>query len=117
MDITEDQKDEVLRIIKADSEFLASLNLIDYSMLVLEIRNLNPGESDGKAETQALQVNEDGEYILKKIQRKGLISEKTLAKQASGIVEERKDESSDSSLEQDYYEEDDGPEQRGDSSA
>jgi len=53
MDVSSQDRDDTLELLAADSTFLASLHLIDYSLLVLKIRDLGEGEVDD-AYSQAL---------------------------------------------------------------
>ena len=48
-----------------DSLFLSKLNLIDYSLLLLKIKDLAPGETDDSS-NDALQIDEDGNFQLKR---------------------------------------------------
>lgn len=67
IDISESERNETLAILQEDSKFLTSLNLIDYSMLLLKIRELAPGEKD-EGTDQALAIDENGEFqFLKKL--------------------------------------------------
>ena len=52
----------MLEILEEDSVFLSKLNLIDYSMLLLKIRELGPGETDEGSEKQALEIDESGAF-------------------------------------------------------
>ncbi len=65
MDISEADRESTLEILAKDSKFLSDLSLIDYSLLVLKIRDLAPGESDDD-ETQALQIDENGVFQLRR---------------------------------------------------
>ena len=57
---------ETLELLDKDSAFLSELNLIDYSMLLLKIRKLGPGESDDGNEVQGLEIDENGTFLLKR---------------------------------------------------
>ena len=63
MDITERDRDETLQILEEDSVFLSQLNLIDYSLLLLKVRDLAPGE---EAEPDEAMEIENGVFVLRR---------------------------------------------------
>ena len=68
---------------------------------LLKIRELGPGESDEGTENQALEIDENGTFLLKRFTKGVTGGKKT--KKMDEIAEENSDE--DSSLEQDYFDE------------
>ena len=63
MDITERDRDETLQILEEDSVFLSGLNLIDYSLLLLKVRDLAPGEETEPDEAMEI---ENGVFVLRR---------------------------------------------------
>ena len=63
IDISESERDKTLQILEEDSLFLSQLNLIDYSMLLLKIRELAPGETDDDS-AQAMSIDETGAFVV-----------------------------------------------------
>lgn len=109
MDISDENVSTVLQILQEDSAFLSSLNLIDYSMLLLKVRKLASGETDEDSGAEALQIDENGVFQLKRIATvRGRTSSVKEVKSLGAIQEgeEKEDSDSEDSLEQDYFEED-----------
>lgn len=55
--VSQDVKNDILRILEKDSKFLSTLGLIDYSLLLMKVRNLEKGEKDVESDEALLIQN------------------------------------------------------------
>jgi len=71
MDIETEEKESLLKILEMDSLFLMKHDLIDYSMLLTVTRKLKLGETEEDVKNSALQQDEQGNFILRRISNVG----------------------------------------------
>lgn len=102
MDITESDRDETLEILEQDSLFLSQLNLIDYSLLLLKIRDPVLGEEAQPDE--AMEIDSNGKF---RLSRQNQSIKEMLRNKKKGAKEV-----SDDSFCQDYFSDEDEDEER-----